>query len=55
MVWSRLVRKKLNRILGHGDLISVIENAQNIFDGQKSLAIEKILSNKFDLMILEKI
>ena len=42
--------KIANRILGHGDLISVIKKAQNIFDNQESLALEKkLLSNKFDL------
>ena len=39
-----------NRILGHGDILSVVEKAQKIFDGEESLLLEKkLINNKFDL------
>ena len=39
-----------NRILGYGDIVSLVEKAQNVFDEEESNRInKKIVSNSFDL------
>jgi len=42
--------KIANRIFGFGDMMSVVEKAQKIFDKEESLVLEKsLINNKFDL------
>ncbi len=42
--------KIANKILGHGDMLSVLEKAQKIFDTEEALILEKrLINNKFDL------
>ena len=39
-----------NRILGYGDIVSLVEKAQTVFDEEESNRInKKIVSNSFDL------